>query len=336
MKDDLDFTNLVDLASRRLGGVALRASDDFFAGKENLLEPGRGAFDPDAYTERGKLMDGWESRRKRTPGHDWCVIRLGVPGRIRALDIDTNHFLGNHPPFASVEGAQSDGDDIAESAWKPLLPESPLRPGSRNLFVAPESEVFTHLRLNIFPDGGVARFRAYGEVAPSFADEADDELKPRLRVGEVDLAAVKNGGFALACSDSFFGPMNNLLLPGRAENMGGGWETRRSRRPGFDWIIVRLACPGTIGLVEIDTNHFKGNYPDRASLEALHAPTARLTELVSPKAEWTPVLSEQKLAAHTRHFYRDEIISRGPVTHVRLSIYPDGGVSRLRVYGSRA
>lgn len=341
---DLDFTNLVDLASRLMGGVTLRASDDFFAEKEHLLAPGRGIFDPEAYTERGKLMDGWESRRKRTEGHDWCVIRLGVPGRVRAFDIDTNHFLGNHPPFASVEGAHSSSDDVAESAWHPLLPESPLRPGSRNLFLASGDEVVTHLRLNIFPDGGVARLRAYGEVAPDWAHEPpDEETRPLLRPGEVDLAAVKHGAFALACSDSFFGPMNNLISPGRAENMGGGWETRRRRsyfsgslsNVGFDWIVVRLACPGTISLVEIDTNHFKGNFPDRASLEAVHAPEARLTDLVTTAA-WTRVLGEQPLEAHRRHFYRDEIEAAGPFTHVRLSIYPDGGVSRLRVYGARS
>jgi allantoicase len=340
---DLDFTNLVDLASRLMGGRALSASDDFFAEKERLLEPGRGVFDPDAYTERGKLMDGWESRRKRTPGHDWCIIRLGVPGRVRALDIDTNHFLGNHPPFASVEGAKSESDIIEEGAWKPLLSESPLRPGSRNLFLAESDAVFTHLRLNIFPDGGVARLRAYGEVAPDWSHDSDEETRPLLRPDEVDLAAVKHGALALACSDSFFGPMNNLISPGRADNMGGGWETRRRRayfagslsNVGFDWIVVRLAGPGTISLVEIDTNHFKGNFPDRASLEAVHAPGARLTDLVT-RGEWTRVIGEQQLRAHHRHFYRDEIAAPGPFTHVRLSIYPDGGVSRLRVYGARA
>jgi allantoicase len=338
------FTGLVNLADEFLGAQALHANDEFFAPKENLLRPGRGEFLPDEYTDRGKLMDGWESRRKRGPGYDWCVIKLGAPGRVRVLDIDTNHFLGNSPPYASVDAIHAAPgatvESLADAEWIELLPQMPIRPGSQNIFpishAASWPSAWTHLRLNIYPDGGVARFRAHGDVEPEWeSPEIDEEIAPRLRAGEVDLVAVKHGGLALACSDMFFGPMNNLILPGRSVNMGGGWETRRRRGPGFDWIVVRLGAHGKVGLIEIDTNHFKGNCPATCSLEGIFAPNAALTELVDGSAAWRGVLPETKLTPHTRHFFRDPIVQRGPFTHVRLSIFPDGGVSRLRVYGAR-
>jgi allantoicase len=339
------FTGLVNLADEFLGAQALLANDEFFAPKENLLKPGRGVFLPDEYTDRGKLMDGWETRRRRGPGHDWCIVKLGTPGRVRVLDIDTNHFLGNSPPYASVDALRATPDTPAgalkTAEWFELLPQMPLRPGSQNIFPISHAESWpkswTHLRLNIYPDGGVARFRAHGDVDPDWSSaDVDDEVRGRLQDGEVDLVAVKTGGLALACSDMFFGPMNNLILPGRSVNMGGGWETRRRRGPGFDWIIVRLGAEGSVGLIEVDTNHFKGNCPDTCSVEGIFAPNAALTELVDSNAAWRGVLGEAKLTPHTRHFFRDEIIQRGPFTHVRLSIYPDGGVSRLRVYGRRS
>jgi len=339
------FTGLVNLADEYLGAQALLVNDEFFAPKENLLKPGRGLFLPDEYTDRGKWMDGWETRRRRGPGHDWCIVKLGAPGRVRVLDIDTNHFLGNSPPFASVDAIRATPDATAGALktadWLELLPQMPLRPGSQNIFPISHAESWprswTHLRLNIYPDGGVARFRAHGDVDPDWSStDVDDQVRERLQGAEVDLVAVTHGGLALACSDMFFGPMNNLILPGRSANMGGGWETRRRRGPGFDWIILRLGSPGSVGLVEVDTNHFKGNCPDTCSIEGIFAPNAALTELVDPSAAWRGVLGESKLSPHTRHFFRDEIVQRGPFTHVRLSIYPDGGVSRLRLYGRRS
>jgi allantoicase len=298
-------------------------------------------FIEDEYTDRGKWMDGWESRRKRVAGHDHCIIELGTCGRVLGLDIDTNHFLGNHPPFAAVDGLHaprgSSLDALERSnAWRELLPQVPLRPGSQNLFAAEPGAAVTHVRLNIFPDGGVARFRVYGRVDPGFdTAELDTDTRAQGVDGLVDLAALRNGGLALACSDAFFGPMNNLLLPGRAANMGGGWETRRKRAPGHDWILVRLAARGSLALLELDTNHFKGNYPDRASLEAIDAQGARITDLIASR-DFIPLLPETKLAADTRHFFRKELRAHGPITHLRLSIYPDGGVSRLRAWGTRA
>jgi allantoicase len=333
------FTGLIDLAAAAFGGHALGCSDDFFAGMENLLLPGRGVFIPEKFTDRGKWMDGWESRRKRGAGHDWCIVELGVAGKVSGLDIDTQHFLGNHPPFASLEGVRAPhGTPLAalqRLEWTELLAQAPLCPGSQNLFAAQPGPAVSHVRLNIFPDGGVARLRVYGRVEPDWSvRELDDETAARVAASAVDLAAIKNGALPLACSDAFFSPMEHLLWPGRAENQAGGWETRRKRAPGHDWIIVQLGARGRPALIEVDTNHFKGNFPDRCSLEALDAPAGtRITELIA-RQDWVSWLSPVKLAAHTRHFF-ERFAATGPASHVRLSIYPDGGVSRLRLWGQR-
>jgi allantoicase len=323
---------LVDLASARIGGMAVLANDEFFSQKENLLKPGRGIFIPDKYTERGKWMDGWETRRRRNPGHDWCVVQLGLRGIIRHIDIDTNHFLGNHPPLASLDalctsnGFPSEVAAVEALSWTQVLAQSPLKPGSQNVFATANDRPWTHVRLNIFPDGGVARLRIYGIVVPDWSKVKPGEL--------VDLAAVENGGVALACSDMFFSSMSNLIMPGRAENMGDGWETKRRRGPGYDWTILKLGLPGTIRKVEVDTNHFKGNYPDTCSIDGCAAPGASTDQLDSTNIRWRAILPKTKLQADTRHFFERELSSIDNCTHIRLNIYPDGGVSRLRVWGT--
>ena len=330
LTEPVTFSGLTDLAAERVGGKALIASDEFFAPKENLLKPGRGVFIPDKYTDQGKWMDGWESRRKRTPGHDWCIIRLGVPGVIQGLDIDTNHFLGNHPPFASVEACAVEGDVTedklpAGAAWTEILARSPLKPGSQNLFPVTGSSRWTHLRLNIYPDGGVARLRVYGRVAPDWS---------RIPKGNsIDLAAVGNGGVVVAASDMFFGSKENLIMPGRAANMGDGWETRRRRGPGHDWAIVALGRAGRIQRIEVDTNHFKGNHPDQCSIDGCHERERGVDGWTSAEAAWKEILPRTKLEAHRQHLFERELRDIGVCTHVRISIFPDGGVSRLRVHG---
>lgn len=329
------FSGLLDLLGEAMGGQAVATNDEFFAEASNLVKPGRGIFDPDRYTDRGKWMDGWESRRKRGPGHDWCVLKLGVPGIIRGVDIDTNHFLGNHAPYASLEAAHlTPEQSLDDASWKEVLCQAALRAGSQNLFSVQSSEVVTHVRLNIFPDGGVARLRVFGEVQTDWQDSDDDrdaQIVKRRSEREVDLVAARHGGLALACSDMFFSSMNNLILPGRAANMGEGWESRRRRGPGFDWVLIRLSAPGQINWLEISTHHYKGNYPDSCTVEAIHAPGKRITDLLEDS--WTPMLTEQKLGADTRHFFRDELAEVGDVTHLRINIFPDGGISRFRAYG---
>jgi allantoicase len=324
----MDFTELTDLAAARVGGLALVANDEFFAPRGNLLKPGRGIFIPDKYTSRGKWMDGWETRRRREPGHDWCVVRLGLRGVIRGFDIDTNHFIGNYPEHASIEACDLRGAAtkaaLAKAPWVAVLPKSALEPGSRNLFAMTDPRPFTHVRLNIYPDGGIARLRVHGYVEVDWK-----QLRGKL----VDLAAIASGGFVLAVSDEHFGAKANMLMPGRAPNMGDGWETRRRRGPGHDWAILKLGAPGRIERVEVDTNHFKGNYPESCSLEGCHAAGATLEALKGAATVWNEFLPRTKLSASKRHFFAKQLQARGPFSHVRLRIYPDGGVSRLRIHG---
>lgn len=321
------FDHHVDLAAAHLGGMALAASDEFFAAKENLLLPGRGIFVADRFTDRGKWMDGWESRRKRVAGHDWCIIRLGLSGVVEGVDIDTNHFLGNHPDGASVEALCEDDPIaletlIATDRWETILDRESLERGSRNLCPVESDKRWTHLRLNIFPDGGVARFRVHGRAIPDW--------KRLGRHAIIDLAAIAHGGRAISQSDMFFGRASNMLMPGVGKNMGDGWETRRRRSPGHDWCIVELGRPGDIKVVHVDTHHFKGNYPDRCALEGCFSPGATPGD----DAAWSVLLGEEKLQPHRNHIYDEVLSSIGPISHVRVKIFPDGGISRLRVFGA--
>jgi allantoicase len=321
----------IDLASEKIGGQVLYCTDDFFAEKENLIKEGRGIFIPDKYTEFGKWMDGWESRRKRTSGHDWAILKLGAEGKIKGFDIDTNHFLGNHPPHASVEAINLDkgisnwaNSDALE--WEEILPKSPLDPGSQHFFEINSDNVFTHVRLHIFPDGGVARFRVYGEVYKDWSKVNSDEI--------VDLALVNNCGKALHCNDMFFSVMDNLISPTTGKNMGDGWETKRNRTPNNeDFVILRLGHPGRVHKIVVDTKHFKGNYPDACSIDACSCDND--DDVLNGKHEWKPLLTSQKLKADQEHHFEKEILStEHPVTHVKLKIYPDGGISRLRILGT--
>jgi allantoicase len=332
------FTELLDLASEKVGGKALYANDDFFAGKENLLKGEAPIFIADKYTENGKWMDGWESRRKRNlaPGNDrdYCIIKLGAPGRIVGVNVDTAFFTGNYPEYCAIDALEANSDEEAldsKAHWQPLLAKSKLQGGTHNLFGVNSDRRWTHLRLTIFPDGGVARLRVHGHVMRKWA------------AGEQsDLAAVVNGGFVVTCNDSFFGPKDNLILPGRAKTMGEGWETRRKRGPGNDWIIVKLGTRGMIQKIEVDTNHFKGNFPESCSIEGCLPEGDELlpADFRDRKdIEWVEILPRTKLQAHHQHIFEKELsqASRNQkFTHIRLNIYPDGGVSRLRVMGVQA
>lgn len=323
------FTKQTDLAAERLGGKVLSCSDDFFAEKENLIKPGRGIFIADKYTDRGKWMDGWESRRKRTPGHDWCIVQLATSGIIHGVDIDTNHFLGNHPPHASIEAACITDDNIEQAKWTEILSKSPLQPGSQNFYAIADRNYYTHIKLHIYPDGGVARLKVYGEVYKDWSTVDASEL--------VNLAAATNGARPVVCNDMFFSHMDNLIMPGRGINMGDGWETKRNRTPNNrDWVIVRLAHKGTVEKILVDTCHFKGNYPDSCLLEGCVISNEEEQALLKDNGEsikWELILPQSKLSADHEHFFEEEIKNKGPFTHVRLSIFPDGGVSRLRVWG---
>lgn len=324
------FTELVDLAAERLGGSVLFATDDFFAEKENLLKPDEAVFIAGKYTDRGKWMDGWESRRKREEGHDYAIVRLGLPGIVRGLVVDTAHFKGNYPQACAIDGASIDGyPDVATLrsdaiAWTPILARTNLQGDSKNLFEIASDKRFTHLRFHIFPDGGVARLRVHGDVVPD-ARWMGRRDRPQL----VDLAAAEHGALVVACNDMFFGSRHNLVMPGRGVNMGDGWETKRSRRPGPDWVVVRLAAEGSIERAIVDTLHFKGNSPESCAVDVA---TSETDPDGASDAAWRPLLSRTKLQAHTAHVF-DDLANAGDATHVRMRIWPDGGVSRLRLFG---
>jgi allantoicase len=328
----MEFTDLADLASERLGGAVLFANDEFFAPKENLLQPGPAIWIEGKYTERGKWMDGWETMRRRSPRLDeecdWCIIRLGCPGRIRGVVVDTSFFRGNFPSHCSIDASSAGPNaDLAEllgekTSWTEILAKSELQGDSQNEFAIKSEIRATHLRLKIFPDGGVARLRVYGDVLPDW-----DMI--RKRESEIDLAAVENGGTVPLASDMFFGHRLNLIMPGNARDMSDGWESKRRRGPGNDWCIVKLGTGGTITRVEVDTSHFKGNYPESCSIDVGRANEGATHDTI----EWKELLPNTKLQAHTRHLFVDEINNIGEVTHARLNIYPDGGVSRLRLFG---
>jgi allantoicase len=335
-----DFTELVDLAAERLGGAVLWATDDFFAEKENLLKPTEAVFIDGKYTDRGKWMDGWESRRKRSyaestlahPEHDYAIIRLGLPGIVRGFVVDTAHFKGNYPKACTIEGAsiphghphvnELTSDKVK---WTPILALTDLRGDSKNFFTVESAQRFTHLRFWIHPDGGVARLRVHGVAVPH-ARWLGKKERPQL----VDLAAAEHGGLVVACNDMFFGSRHNLIMPGRGVNMGDGWETKRSRRTGPDWVVVKLATEGLIERVIVDTLHFKGNAPDACALEVNRGDAGA----DGAKDEgWRPLLAKTNLQPHTEHVFEDELASdAGPATHVRMRIWPDGGVSRLRLF----
>ena len=318
------FAGTPDLASAALGGQALLASDEFFAGRENLLKPGEPVWIEDKYTERGKWMDGWEPRRRRAPGHDWCIVKLGVAGELLGVDIDTRHFLGNHAPWARVDAclapADATGEWLRDNAdWVCILDQSALDRGGHNVF-AVQRVLASHVRLSIYPAGGVARLRVHGRPRPA-------ELMPLERV---DLASVLRGGRALACSDMFFSRMDNLLLPEPPPTMGHGWETKRSPLPKQDWVVVQLGQAGVLDELVLDTKHFKGNFPEAARVEALYWPGADPHALTLSQ-DWSEILPPSRLSADTAHSF--PVSSDRPWTHLKLTILSDGGVSRLRAFG---
>lgn len=317
---DNPFREWVRLEQPRLGTRVTFATDEFFAAKERLIDAEAPVFVDDKYDDHGKWMDGWESRRKRTPGYDHCVIRLGVPGVLKGVDIDTSFFTGNFPPQASIEACVSD-DDVPAGGWTEILSKVDLQGDTHHYLNIDDDSEWTHVRLNIYPDGGIARLRLFGKVRPDFGTLAMS----------IDLLALENGGRAIACSDEHYGSMQNLNVAGRGVNMGDGWETARRRGPGNDWVMFELGHAGAIDKIEVDTAHFKGNYPDRVSLEAAMFSSAG--DATSDSDAWQTLLPESRLEMDKQHYFESELNALGPVSHVRMSIYPDGGVSRVRLFG---
>ncbi|WP_443071428.1 allantoicase [Streptomyces sp. NBC_01465] len=327
---ELPFTALVDLADRRLGAGVIAANDEFFAERENMLIPEPAHFDPERFGHKGKIMDGWETRRRRGASaaephpteddHDWALVRLGAPGVIRGIVVDTAHFRGNYPQAVSVEAASVAGspspDDLlsGDVKWTTLVPRTAIGGHAANGFEVGVEQRFTHLRVNQHPDGGIARLRVYGEVAPDPAW--------LTALGTFDVVALENGGQVEDASDRFYSPATNTIQPGRSRKMDDGWETRRRRDKGNDWIRYQLVAQSEIRAVEIDTAYLKGNSAGWAALSLRDG----------EEGEWTEILPRTRLQPDTNHRF----VLPAPVvgTHVRVDIYPDGGISRLRLFGS--
>jgi allantoicase len=316
------FTALPDLASRALGGSVVHANDDFFAARENLLTPGPARHDPTEFGPRGKVYDGWETRRRREPGNDFAIVRLGVPGVVEGVVVDTAWFAGNYPPHVSVEATEARGypsvDELLDAEWTPLLTRVPVKGDAANLFAVDRRARFTHVRLTLHPDGGVARLRVHGRPGPD----------RRLLTGTVDLAALENGGDVVACSDMFYASARNILLPGRARTTAEGWENARRRDGDNDYVTLRLTGPGVVRRLVVDTSCFVGNAPAKVSVRGADLRGGGADDL---GGSWTELLPPTRVQPDTRHHF--PVPSSDVVTHVRLDVFPDGGLARLRVLG---
>jgi allantoicase len=311
----------IDLASSAIGGRVVYANDELFADRRHLIRPEPSVWQPGTYGPDGKIYDGWETRRRRDGGdRDFAVIRLGAPGVIRSVVVDTAHFRGNYPPYASIEGTAGEGHPIAqklpESAWTTLVTRSALKGDSVNSFDVVSDQRWTHVRLTIYPDGGVARLRVLGDVVPD----------PRNLTGTIDLAGLVNGGRVIGCSDMFYSSAGNLIRPGDTASIADGWETARRRDGGHDWVLFALGGAGRIRRAEIDTSHFTGNAPGAIRLVGIDS---RVNSLEDERG-WQELLPKSKIRPDTLHRFR---IGGRSITHVRMEVFPDGGMSRVRLFG---
>ena len=325
MKEKIIFTNgLIDLAQPRLGTKVIYKTDDFFASANRIISPTEPVFKVGVFDKHGKWMDGWESRRKRTAGHDFIIIKLGKPGTIKKVDVDTSHFNGNQPAMISIEGANSNSNKINQLNWQPLLSKKKTKANSHHYFTVNSNKVFTHIKFNIFPDGGVARLRLYGSIAKS----------NKLKNKKINLASLLDGSSVIACNNEHFGKAENILAPGKAKNMGDGWETRRRRGKGFDWLILNSLDGKEIDKIEISTHHFKGNFPSHCSLQATYLPNSKNSkQIVKSSTKWKYLLKDAKLSANKVHVFKNNLMKKDKINFIKINIFPDGGISRFRIYG---
>ena len=325
MKEKIIFTNgLIDLAQPRLGTKVIYKTDDFFASANRIINPTEPVFKVGVFDKHGKWMDGWESRRKRTAGHDFIIIKLGKPGTIKKVDVDTSHFNGNQPAMISIEGANSNSNKINQLNWQPLLSKKKTKANSHHYFKVNSNKVFTHIKFNIFPDGGVARLRLYGSIAKS----------NKLKNKKINLASLLDGSSVIACNNEHFGKAENILAPGKAKNMGDGWETRRRRGKGFDWLILNSLDGKEIDKIEISTHHFKGNFPSHCSLQATYLPNSKNSkQIVKSSTKWKYLLKDAKLSANKVHVFKNNLMKKDKINFIKINIFPDGGISRFRIYG---
>ena len=326
MTDKFIIKNSTNLASPTLGTKIYSFSDQFFAPASRILNDSDPIFKEGFFDANGKWMDGWETRRKRVPGNDFIIIKLGKPGKIDDILIDTSFFNGNQPEFTTIEGCYSTNKSIKKNTWTNILKKKKLHPNKKHSFISNSNKTFNFIRLNIFPDGGIARLRLFGNI---------DLSKEKLPKNKFDLANVLNGSVVIACSDEHFGKAENLLLPGKSKNMGNGWETKRRRGPGFDWVILKLGRKGLISHFEINTHFFKGNYPSHFSIQVSSISSIpSIKKIVDESFKWKKILNNIKLKADNKLIIKNNTKSNTYASLIKLNIYPDGGISRFRVFGT--
>ena len=317
---------MIDLAQPILGSKIVYKTDEFFAKANRIINPNKPVFIENKFDKHGKWMDGWETRRRRNKGYDHLIIRLGKEGRILRVNIDTTYFNGNQPSGASLQACYCKKNiPDKKIKWITILNKKKIKPNSHNIFGIKNRSVFTHVRLNIFPDGGVARLRIFGKIAA--------EKLPFVKK-IINLSSLLNGASIIACNNEHFGKAENILAPGTGKNMGDGWETKRSRGKNSDWLILKFAAAGKVNKVQIDTHHFKGNYPDRCSLQAAYV-NGKISNkaIVNKSKKWKLLLNKVKLYAHKKHNFRNKLMRKNKINYIRINIFPDGGISRIRVFG---
>ncbi|RXJ68481.1 allantoicase [Halarcobacter ebronensis] len=322
---------MINVASCELGTEVIYTTDEFFANANRMFAETEAVF-KDEYDDNGHWMDGWETKRRRDNSNDYCIVKLGNLSKINSFLVDTAHFKGNYPLAISVKGVcAKDIDDstfikdIESIPWIDLLKQSDLKGDSKHNFDSICQKEITHLRIDIYPDGGIARFKAFGEIC------FDENLYEQENI---NVASMRNGARAVYTNNEFFGPLRNILKDNEAVNMGDGWETRRRREPGFDWGIIELAKPAIIEKIVVDTKFFKGNYADSFSICSSYMKDSTDDSIITQSMFWEELISQQKLDMDKEHYFEKDILKHNkPITHIRINIFPDGGISRLKLFG---
>ena len=325
MGKNIFLNGLIDLAQSRLGSKIVYKTDEFFAPAKRIIDPWPPVFKEGVFDKHGKWMDGWETRRKRFKGHDYLILKLGKPGKINKVDIDTSYFSGNQPSKISLEACFSKKNLPSKNfKWITILKKKPVKANSHHFFKIKNNSIFSHVKLNIYPDGGVARLRIYGTM----------QTKKKFGKKIMNLTSVLNGANPIACNNEHFGRAENILAPGTGKNMGDGWETRRIRGKNFDWLILKCAAAGKISKIQIDTHHFKGNYPDKCSLQAAYL-NKKISDknIVNRSKKWRLLLNKVKLHAHKKHNFQNKLMKNKKINYIKINIFPDGGISRIRAFG---
>jgi len=326
MKKEIIYTNgLIDLSQPRLGSKVIFKTDDFFASANRIIDPQPPVFKEGIFDKNGKWMDGWESRRKRVSGNDYLIIKLGKPGLINKVDVDTSYFNGNQPSMISLEGSNSSSKNIKNLKWKTIIPKKKTKANNHHIFKISSKLIFTYIKLNIFPDGGVARLRLYGSIS-----KEQNNFKNKA----INLASLLNGASVIACNNEHFGKAENILAPGKAKNMGDGWETRRRRDKGYDWLILNCIKGKRINKIEISTHHFKGNFPSHCSLQATYILNKKSSSsIVKNSKKWKLLLNKVKLSANKTHNFKNILMKNDKINFIKINIFPDGGISRFKIFG---